>query len=139
MEKENVSPLSVLKTMLVDGSIERNVTYKEHVYTFVSLNEEEEVWKDRFVQIDTPLAIASSKRAPILAISLRKIDAKPVIEMFPDLVPMPEKERKFAVAQKLHDEYFSVMKRDYITDLYGLWIMNVEKAEDEAVGKLKNS
>ena len=139
MEKEKESPLNILKAMLVDGSIERDVTYNGHVYTFASLTEEEEVWKDRFVQIDTPLAIASSKRSPILSISLRKIDAKPVIEMFPDLPAMPERERKFAVAQKLHDEYFSAMQRKFITELYGLWIMNVERAEESAAGEVKNS
>ena len=108
------SPLDDLKKLLVDGSITKDIEYEGHIYTFSSLNEEEDVWKDRFVQLDSPLAMATSKRAPTLAIALRKLDGVCVEDLFPDFnnPAILNSGVKFLIAQTLLDDYFRKMKRE---------------------------
>jgi len=137
--KEN--PLNDLKMLLVDGTFEKTIEYEGHKYTFGNLTEEEECWKDRFIVLDTPLAMASSKRAPVLSISLRYLDGKPVLSLFPEMeeLALTARDLKFAVAEKLNTEYFSKMKRDHITRLFALYVREIERPEEEAVKKVKNS
>ena len=133
------SPLDDLKKLLVDGSITKDIEYEGHTYTFSSLTEEEDVWKDRFVQLDSPLAMATSKRAPTLAIALRKLDGTYVEDLFPDFnnPAILESGIKFLVAQTLLDDYFRKMKRKHISALYGLYIIEIEKPEKEAIDEIK--
>jgi hypothetical protein len=133
------SPLDDLKKLLVDGSITKDIEYEGHTYTFSSLNEEEDVWKDRFVQLDSPLAMATSKRAPTLAIALKKMDGIYVEDLFPDFnnPAILESGRKFLIAQTLLDDYFRKMKREHISALYGLYITEIEKPEKEAIDEIK--
>jgi len=135
------SPLDDLKKLLVDGSITKDVEYEGHTYTFSSLNEEEDVWKDRFVQLDSPLAMATSKRAPTLAIALRKLDGIRVEDLFPDFNnnALLESGIKFLIAQTLLDDYFRKMKREHISALFGLYVTEIEKPEKEAIVQIKNS
>ena len=135
------SPLDDLKKLLVDGSITKDIEYEGHTYTFSSLNEEEDVWKDRFVQLDSPLAMATSKRAPTLAIALKKLDGIYVEDLFPDFnnPAILESGKKFLISQTLLDDYFRKMKREHISALYGLYIKGIEEPEKKAIDKIKNS
>jgi len=136
-EIEKRDPLQDLKSLLVDGSICKDITYEGHVYTFKSLNEEEECWKDRYVQIDSPLAMASTKRAPILSIALRALDKVPVDQLFTDLVVLDEEDKKFLIAHKLFIETFSKMKREHINNLYSEYVRVIEKPVKKSIEEIK--
>jgi len=134
------TPLDALKDMLVNGEITKDVKYNGHTYTFASLTEEEEVWRDKFVSLETPLVLASSRRAPTLAISLRKMDGIYVEDIFAEsLDASDEGNKKYVVADKLFREYFKEMKREHVTELYKLYESAIEGTVAGAVAEVKNS
>jgi hypothetical protein len=133
------TPLDALKDMLVNGEITKDVKYKGHTYTFASLNEEEEVWRDKFVSLDTPLVLASSTRAPTLAIALRKLDGVYVEDVFDSLELPNDATKKYIVADKLFMDYFKKMKREHITELYKLYEAEIVATVAGAVAEVKNS
>jgi len=140
VEKAKIDPLEDLKKLLVDGSITTEILYQGHRYTFASLSEEEECWRDKYVAMETPLAMATSKRAPTLAISLKELDKIPVADLFEDLKEiLSERTKKFIVAERLYEETFSKMKREHISELYREYVLKIDKPVQEAVDQIKKS
>jgi hypothetical protein len=136
------SPLDRLFKLIEEGQIQESVTVKGVKYTFKSLNDEEYVWRDRFIDLTGPVAVMASAKAPTLAVATVAIDDTPV-DNIPDLQPtedlQDESAKRYAIADNLRKVY-AKLPRVVLEKLYDFYLKNIEEpsrkiSEDD----LKNS
>lgn len=152
--KPTVNPLEDLYALIDQGKIEKDITIVRgpitKVFRFRSLFDEDYNWRDRFVSIDTQLAMSASLRAPTLAIATVAIDGVPVdnLEGMADIDPtLPQVIRdvmvqdiKYVIAYNLYSKVYEKLPRDVVIELYNKYIEEVEKVARTVNGEaVKNS
>lgn len=141
------SPLADLYALIDKGKIEKDIVVRGKSYRLRSLFDEDYNWRDRFVTIDTQLAMANTLRAPTLAIATVALDGVPV-EQIDDLTKIDDSvpqvvrdvlEPRYVIAYKLYTIY-KALPRDYVTELYNAYVEDVEKVARSVNGEqVKNS
>jgi len=153
MMKNFPNPLDDIFKLIEQGEFQKNIDInlggKKTTFTFRSLYDEDYTWRDRYVSIDSQVAMAASLRAPTLAIATVAIDGVPVDEM-PELTEgidtAPElardfvnKNRKFIVAYNLLTKIYQKLPRNVIMELYDKYSEEVEKKTFITSTDVKNS
>ena len=149
-----VNPLDDLYNLIEKGTIQKEIVIEKNgvrkTYTLRSLFDEDYNWRDRFVNMDSPVALGASLRSPTLAIATVAIDGVPVetiedLSKIDDALPDVVKDAiapdvKYIVAFNLHTKVYSKLPRDYITDLYSRYVSEVEAvARNVTREEIKNS
>lgn len=139
------------------GFIEREFEVFGKRWKMRSLNDEEVVWRDKFVPLGLGSDIISAKKVPTLAIAIREIDGVPVSELFKDVVNKREngseessvteklarellnleEDRKFIFANELR-KYLSKLPAKVINQLY-LSYTQIEAEEEKVLVELGKS
>lgn len=134
--KSIVNPLDDLYDLIEKGKITKTVSLRGKTYTFRSLQDEDYVWRDQFVNMNGPMVMLSSQRSPTLAVATIAIDGV-AVEQIPGLdevgesIPLSAKEfvvstAKYLMAYNLHTKVYSKLPREYLEDLYDLFLKEVE-------------
>ena len=122
--------LTALKESLVKQRFTDTVEVDGHKYKFQSLNEGENLWRDRFLSLDSNAAFLTSERVTTLAISIIEIDDTPIEEVFNIEKAMPPYERKCAAAEAMLD-LLRNSTRDKILALRTAYEKTIGEKQDE--------
>jgi hypothetical protein len=122
--KPEKNPLEDLYSLIEKGSITKDLTYRGKVFTFRSLNDEDYIWRDQFVNAATPMALMSSQRAPTLAIATLAIDGVAVEQMGLD---QGSGLTENIIAYNLYKNVYSKMPRQYLLGLHNMFVDEVER------------
>lgn len=148
--KPVVNPLEDLYNLIEKGNIEKDIECRGKVYRLRSLCDEDYAWRDKFVSMDTQLAMLAAMRAPTLAIATVAVDGVPVEQIpgLPDIDPtipqalqdLMKQDLKFVIAYNLHSKVYSKLPREYVVELYRKFVDDLEKPSREVDGEqVKNS
>lgn len=140
MPKPSVNPLEDLYQLIAAGQITKDIEFQGKTYTFRSLCDEDYTWRDQYVNMTGPVAYNASQRSPTLAIATVAIDGIPVEQM--DLgaeasgIPAAARDlikgnEKFLIAHNLHERVYTKLPRDFVRELYGLYVEAIEKPSKE--------
>jgi len=147
MPKPDRNPLQDLYELIEKGQITKDIQYKNKVFTFRSLNDEDYIWRDQLVNASNYLSLMSSQRAPTLAIATVAVDGIPVEQMdldqYPDDYPkalrISQPDNTFIIAYNLWKKLYSKMPRNYLIGLHNLYVDEIElpsqKVSEEDVKK----
>lgn len=138
--------LADLVSELDKGFIEETFEVKGHKFAIRLLTDGEVNWKNRFINaMDSSLALLSSRKAPTLAIAIRSIDDKSVVDVFAEdlegeaLAQYGAKsaiEKKFWAAEQLFN-WLSNRPSDFTGELYAKYA-ELEERRGEVQKNLKN-
>ena len=146
--------LEDLASEIDEGFIEDTFEVGKHFYTMRLLTDGETNWKNRFIDaMSSALSMLSQRKAPTLAIAIRKIDHVSVEEIFKPEKPaddaeesdkkaydewnkLSKVERQFRIAESLFN-YLSERPAEFTTALYNKY-SELEKRREEVIKNLKN-
>lgn len=149
MPKPAKNPLEDLYTLISKGSIQRDVECRGKVWRFRSLCDEDYTWRDQFTNMSGPVSMASSQRAPTIAVACVAIDGVPVeqveeLSKLADGLPQAAQDLirenpRYLIAYNLYD-VLQKLPRDYVLELYDKFISAVEiPARSVGADEVKNS
>lgn len=147
--KPVVNPLENLYQLIQKGTIQKDVVCRGQTWRFRTLFDEDYTWRDQFINMSGPTAMASSSRAPTIAVATVAIDGVPVeqieeLHKLADSLPIQAQELirenpKYLVAYNLY-EVIVKLPRDHVKELYDKFMTDVEMPSRQVdSGDVKNS
>lgn len=146
------NPLIELFHIIEKGYLEKDIPVqygnRTVVFRLRSLFDEDYTWRDRFINMDNALTMATSMRVPTLAIATVAIDNVPVADVEDFLsdkdVPAGIRETyrhdvKFTIAYNVMRKY-EKFPRELVNELYKQYTEQIESVAQNVTGEsIKNS
>jgi hypothetical protein len=133
--------LKSLKEALVSQRITAETTVGGHTWSFRSLNEGEELWRDKFINLEygtNNLALITTERISTLAIGISAIDGKLVEEVFEISMHFTPEQKEYAAAEAMLD-LLKEADREVVTQLRNEYISLILEKQEELKKNLPNS
>lgn len=141
--------------MLIEkGTIQKDITIRDRIWTFRSLFDEDYTWRDQFVNLGSPAGMLASQRTPTLAVACVAIDGISAEECAKEVegrekekddadmlrMAMASQEPKYQTAYSLYTKLFSKLPREVILELYDQYVKEIDTPSRKfGEADLKNS
>ncbi len=139
------SVLETLRKDLAKGFISKEVLLGDYTFVLHTLNEDDEIYCDQYVRTISPLSLATSRKTPRLAASIRSINNIATGDLFGYPDDMPLEVRNEIDKDPIRKKYWTYDQmqvflaedcvRPFINRLYEEY-EELEKKRDEAIGEL---
>ena len=120
-----------IKKTFWEGSESKEVVLAGKTWTLKSLNNSEQVFRDRFIPASATASFLSARKAPTVALAISHIDGVPVEEVFGDSDETKDevvtellkttglaKEKRFIIAERVL-EFLNELPPEVVDTLYG--------------------